>query len=299
METLDTMKYKNLVAGDMKIATENITIPSGNSYKAGSVLGKKTASVGSPSAGGGNTGNGTISNERAEVNTKVGTYSLECVTALTDGGTFSVTDPDGNSLPNAKVGSYSGTGDGTLTNARLGNEGKDGYYSVKCTSAATNSGTFEVTDPDGNSLGSVTIPAGAGNSVDFNHEQIKFKLTDGSTDFILNDEFTIAPYRHDQISFDIRDGSTDFVIGDTFTIAVTAGSNDCVIVDSDLSNGAQNPYCVLAEDVDASTESKEAVGYLTGQFNRNIMYVGGDDKLSDHEADLRKLSIFAIDVSEG
>lgn len=55
-------------------------------------------------ADGGNTGNGTMTAVEGRRHLKVGTYTITCITAATNGGTFSVVDPDGIALPNAVVG---------------------------------------------------------------------------------------------------------------------------------------------------------------------------------------------------
>jgi hypothetical protein len=298
MEDQGKYRHDKLLAGDFPRSTEPVTIQTGLQLKKGTVLGKVTAVVPSTgTAGGGNTGNGLVTTVAGQYATKAGTYTLNCIAAALNGGTFEVLDPDGISLPDALVGSYSGTGDGTLTYARLGVEGKTGgYYSVKCITAVTNGGVFEVRDPDGILLGTVTIPPGAGADVEFNHPQIRFRLTDGATDFVVNDEFLIAPYLHQQISFEIRDGATDFIVGDTFTIAVTVGARECVAVDSSLANGAQNPFGVLAEDVDTTDGPLPSGCYRTGKFNRDYLYFGGVDTVATHEAAMAQLSMFVADT---
>ena len=61
-----------------------------------------------------------------------------------------------------------------------------GVYKAICTAVATNAGTFTVYDPNGTSLGTVTVGGSAFNT------QIKFTIGDGSEDFVLDDEFDIA-----------------------------------------------------------------------------------------------------------
>ncbi len=86
----------------------------------------------------------------------------------------------------AKPGGNTGNGaltlDGVapvLTGAKLG------VYTVRCTAAATNSGTFEVKDPDGFVLGTVAVAGTFANDV-------KFVIADGATDFIVGDGFDIT-----------------------------------------------------------------------------------------------------------
>lgn len=54
-------------------------------------------------ADGGNTGTGVMQNVEGRRGLKVGVYTMTCITAVANGGVFSVVDPDGISLPNATV----------------------------------------------------------------------------------------------------------------------------------------------------------------------------------------------------
>lgn len=282
----------NLLYHSFPVQTEDITIQLGLSLIRGSVLGKVTADAGSaPSVVG--TGNGVMSTPSAQRNSKIGSYVAECVEAIAHGGRFSVADPDGRAMPDAYAGTFQGTGDGTLTLLKAGRKLKrNGVYSVKVTTAVANGGVFTITDPDGVVIGTATIPPGAGNDIAFVHDQISFLLTDGTTDFLLDDEFSVAPYKNDQIGFDITDGSTDFIVGDTFTITVAVGSRECKLVDSSLSDGAQDVYAVLSEAVDATLAAKKSVGYITGDFNENALVFGGVDDIETHRVAMRDLSIF-------
>ena len=99
--------------------------------------------------------------------------------------------------------SVTGTGNGTMSNVKLGPRGKVGDYVVTCTEAVTNGGVFSVVDPDGNALPDLTLTAGSGNATNYVSDQINFTITDGSTDFAVDDAFTIA----------VTDGGTPAVIG--------------------------------------------------------------------------------------
>lgn len=67
-------------------------------------------------------------------------------------------------------------------------------------------------------------------------------------------------------------------------------------VDSAQTDGSEEPYAVLAEDVDASGEDKEAVVYYTGEFNENALTFGGTDTADTHRAAARKIGIFFKDA---
>jgi len=90
------------------------------------------------------------------------------------------------------TGTIAGTGNGTCTAVTGGPKTKQGDYVATCVVAVTHGGTFDVADPDGNYIGSVTITAGAGGTGVFTSEEIAFTLTDGSTDFALGATATIT-----------------------------------------------------------------------------------------------------------
>jgi len=86
----------------------------------------------------------------------------------------------------AKSGGNTGNGVFTIdaTTPKLAGA-KVGVYTVRCIAAATNSGTFRVTDPNGLVLGDVAVGATFA-------DRIKFAIADGSTDFIVGDGFDVT-----------------------------------------------------------------------------------------------------------
>lgn len=88
---------------------EQIVILSGAGVlKAGMVLGKIALGAASAAAkSGGNTGTGTITMDvtaPVQAGAKAGVYTARCIAAASNGGTFLVLDPDGNSLGQVLVG---------------------------------------------------------------------------------------------------------------------------------------------------------------------------------------------------
>jgi hypothetical protein len=115
------------------------------------------------------------------------------------------------------------TGDGVLTvdaTTPVLHGAKDGTYTVTCTVADTDSGTFRVTDPDGYEIGTVVVG-----------------------DTFAND-----------IKFAIADGAADFVVGDVFTIAVSldSGADIYVPIDPAATDGSQNFAGVLLFEQDVT-----------------------------------------------
>lgn len=99
-----------------------------------------------------------------------------------------------------------------------------GVYTVQCTAAATNAGTFTVFDPLGRQLGQHTV----GGSAFANH-----------------------------IKFTIADGATDFVVGDKFLVTVAAGSGKATALNLSAVDGSQYAAGVLIDSVDASGGDKK------------------------------------------
>jgi hypothetical protein len=80
-------------------------------------------------------------------------------------------------------------------------------------------------------------------------------------------------------------------------LGIITAEGKAVLVDSSKADGSQNPYAILAEDVDATASDKVGPVYLTGEFNQNALTFGGTDTASTHNAALRNLSIFLKSVS--
>jgi len=87
---------------------DNITVKSGAGIlAAGTVLGKETVGAATPAAkAGGNTGNGVLTMDGTtpvKQGAKTGIYTVRCIAAASNSGTFRVEDPDGNVLGDVVV----------------------------------------------------------------------------------------------------------------------------------------------------------------------------------------------------
>lgn len=95
-------------------------------------------------------------------------------------------------VPTTGTADGSNTGNGTCT-AVVGNKKTmSGIYTIKCTSAITNSGQFRLTNPNGKFIADILITAGAGGTGVLVSNELNLTLTDGSTDFALDDFFTVT-----------------------------------------------------------------------------------------------------------
>ncbi len=99
----DLLKYEL----DRNVQREAVTLLQGANYRLGSVLGRITkGAVSSAARAGGNTGNGTLTlaSPAADATAKSGVYKVRCFEAATNGGSFTVIDPDGFQIGIAVIG---------------------------------------------------------------------------------------------------------------------------------------------------------------------------------------------------
>ena len=153
------------------------------------------------------------------------------------------------------------TGDGAISGFAIGNNAQIGDYTVECTAAATDAGTFAVYAPDGTKMKDAT----AG-----------------------------VAYVSNQINFTIGVGETDYAVGDKFTLPVAAG-NKGKLCDANSVDGSQVAMYVLAEDAIDTTADIIATCYKTGLFNREALVFGTNGAPATLDSDLRKVGIYLQD----
>jgi hypothetical protein len=164
------------------------------------------------------TGNGTLTELWASDTASGETWTIACDTAATDGGTFTVTGSVSGLVGTATVGSYfdgggvffiindgatdfivtdtftldttaySGTGNGTITDIQPGPIAVTETWTITCSVAATDAGTFTVT---GSVSGLQTNLVTVGTPYLSDTGAINFTINDGAADFIVSDAFTV------------------------------------------------------------------------------------------------------------
>lgn len=270
---------------------DNVTVLSGQTLKAGAVVGRVALGVGSvavPVVVG--TGTGTVTLVSAGPEVEVGSYVLKCITAVAHGGVFSLTSPSGKRLPDLTMTPGSGgttvyksrhinfsitdsadfivddtftfivgttvpvvvgTGDGVISALSLGPQAKPGTYLVLCIVAATNAATWELFDPDGQSLGVRSYDGSGATAVWALNPQLNLTITDGSTDFATGAVFNVAVFNQlgggkavawDPLTYDGRHravgclyDNVDAALGDLAGVIIT---RDAEVNKSDLQWGA-------------------------------------------------------------
>ncbi|MCY1361768.1 Bacteriophage lambda head decoration protein D [compost metagenome] len=129
--------------------------------------------------------------------------------------------------PTAKGGN---TGNGTVGSASVTSAAISGNYVLSITEATANGGKFEVLDPTG-------YPVGEG--------QVGQAFTGGG------------------ITFTLADGSTDFAVDDGFTLAVLANLGEYTAYDDDgTDDGRRAASGILFAPVDATVNDVRAVGVM-------------------------------------
>lgn len=129
------------------------------------------------------------------------------------------------------------TGDGTMGAVTV-TDAKVGVHTLTIIEPGTNAGDFMVEDPDGENIGTGTVGAA------FTGGGLSFTLSDGATDFVSGDQFTIdvdaGSGKFTQLNLTGTDGSQK-AAGVLFDgVDATAGDKDCVVVIRDAEvNGAE------------------------------------------------------------
>lgn len=218
------------IAGDVNASA--LDLP--GSYTVDSVPVSSADAI-SIAADAGNTGNGTAGTITQGSLAKAGTYELNCIAATVDAAAATTSIAAGGS----------NTGNGTAGAITPGDETLDGDYVLTCYNAdVSGSEIFEVVDPNGDRLDDLTV------GVAYATEHFNVTISDGATDFIVGDTFTVTAtaevdavagtfevldpdnfkmsdltvdvaYDNGHFGVTISDGATNFVVGDKFTVTST------------------------------------------------------------------------------
>lgn len=171
------------------------------------------------------------------------------------------------------------TGDGTVTLATV--VAGDvvplaGAYNLECTEAVTNGGVFKLVDPNGAIVATgLTMTAGAGAATIIESNGLQFTITDGDTNFVVGDKFSLTVAANGKM--------VPFVI---------AGAG-----------GAQVPSQILTYDVVAAGAGDVAIrAGVAGKYRKERLVVDADgdaSNITDAILDqLRDYGLVPIDVSE-
>ena len=178
----------------------------------------------------------------------------------------------------AVVDTPAGTGDGTMVVTVVGVDEVPipGSWVLECTFAITNGGVFKLTDPNGNIVAdNLTLRVGDGLVTTFNEAGLTMAITEGSTDFVAADTFTMVVVANDKL--------VPFVIGGAA--------------------GAGVPSQVATYDIVAAGAGDEAIrSMVSGQVREERLIIDADGDGSNITStildQLRSAGITAVNVQE-
>ena len=169
-------------------------------------------------------------------------------------------------VTSAVKASGANTGNGTCTvdvTAPKQAFAQAGIYTVRCTAAAANNGTFELKDPRGRSLGNYVMAGGA---------------------------LTIS----NQVKFALADGATDFIVGDGFDITIAAGSGAYKKAVATAFDGSQTPSRVLVDAIDVTSTDKTGGLYSQAELNLSNLVYDASFSSADIQAAFENTNIFVV-----
>jgi phage tail sheath protein FI len=136
---------------------------------------------------GGNTGDGTITAVSADPGAAKGIWKIRCVETTVNGGRFAIEDPSGSLILGlATVGNpFDGAINFTLNDGTADFALGDGFDVTVFDAVPANGGVFTVQRPDGSFGPEATV------GVEY-ASQVKFTISDGTTDFIIGDGFDLT-----------------------------------------------------------------------------------------------------------
>ncbi|MFU8832113.1 MAG: head decoration protein [Wenzhouxiangella sp.] len=254
---------------------ESVIVVTGQNLVAGAVVGrisKVQAAASNPAVVG--TGNGTMTLVRGNKAVKTGNYVVTCITAVTNGGVFSVVDPDGVALPGLTLTVASGGSTAYVSDQiqfTITDGGTDFAVADKFTIAVTAAGVPAIVGTGDGLMSAVSLGKYAENgtyqalctATDTNAGTFSVIAPNGE---IIGTAKTITggaggtlAFASDHVNFTLTDGSTDFAVGDYFNILVTVGSQKITAWVPTATNGAQVATGILFDNVDATSDDKAGV----------------------------------------
>ena len=178
----------------------------------------------------------------------------------------------------AVVDTPAGTGNGTMVVTVVGVDVVPiaGSWVLECTFASTNDGVWKLTDPNGNIIAdNLTLRVGNALVTTFNEAGLTMAITEGGT---------------------------DFVAGDTFTMVVVANGKMVPFVIGGVA-GAGVPVEVVTYDVVAAGAGDEPIrGMISGEVREEKLIINADGDGSNITAaildQLRSAGLTAVSVGE-
>ena len=317
-----------LIAGDLKLVTDSVTVTGSATFERGTLMGVQT--VPTPV-----TSTGTV---QAHTTLVVAALPAANDTVTVDGTviTFVAADPTGNQVligyptePGATI-PFVPTATQQIAQTALNLESflvgsTDANISLMTYSLNTTNNTITLTaiayGTAGNSytlatsnataftVGHSTLQSGAANtgtatigsvSVGTNTKvgQYTVVLTSSTQGYVYDPGGEVVgqqtmgtAFKDPQINFTITTGGSP-AAGDTFGLWVGPGSGKWTVATAGATDGSQVPAGVLADYVDCTAGDVTGGVYQFGEFNSNVMTFGAGFNAANVKAQLRRMGIF-------
>ena len=274
------------------------------------------------------TGDGTPGSVTPGADVVEGLYTLTCVEAIANKGRFEVADPNGNRLEDLNVTVAYSNSHFAFTQA----DGSADFIvgdTLTFTITIAHGGLFRLVDPNGVTIkDDIVLPGGAGGTVDVDAGGITFTLADDTTDFDVDDFFTMTVVAAEGgtfkledpngnlvainltmsgvalgantfighgMTFIVTDGATDFIVGDKFALTITDSEHKWQPFAVDAVNGLQFPRGILpVEHVQVGAGSPQRRMLIEGEVYKDKLVIdAGGTVTADIIAALRAEGIIA------
>lgn len=258
------------------LSREELTVLSGQTLYAGSVIGRVNKGVGKaaiPAVVG--TGNGTMSALFAGPEVEVGSYVVTCTAAVAHGGVFSVVTPSGLALPSLTL--TAGAGNTTTYRSRHINfsitDGTTDFAEGDVFTIVVTTGAPTVVGTGNGTVSSITLGPDA-KTGQYRVECIEaitnggaFKIVGPDGDIVSVGYIvagaggTLVLGNQRQLNITITDSTTDFAVGDFFEVIVynQLAGGKAVAWDPTTYDGRDKARGVLYDNVDASASDLTGV----------------------------------------
>lgn len=173
---------------------------------------------------------------------------------------------DADSVVSAAGGSN--VGDGAISSVTKGSSAQEGVYSITCIETAVDGGKFSVVTPNGEQLAEAEVG---------------------------------VAYTSEHVNFTISDGATDFAIDDVFTITVSDSANAGKWIKADSSSGkelSEKFFAILPQEEDATSSDVKSNAWLSGEYDPARINLGAGYTKEVLKDRLRELGVhFVVTIS--
>lgn len=315
----ETFIPDQLIAGDLKLVTDSVTITGAANLARGTVLGRVNAGTASASTGlAFATGTVAIAGT-GPVNGDTLTIGGTAITFITQPGVYEDEPPAGNNVfigaSNAQTAQnlltfLNGSSDANLSKFTYSLNNVTITLTAKVIGTAGNALTMATSDGAAFTLSGATLTGGVGNTgnatVGTISDGVQVQL--GNYKAVCTDATHAQVYAPNgaeigtatfgtaftspQINFTITAGGTACVAGDSFIITPAPGSGSYKQAVASATDGSATPVAILADQANAASSDVISGIYLMGEFNINAVILDPSISLAAAKAALAGNGIY-------